>query len=1250
MPNGDKYSVAEFATIVRNKYNAYQDIADDVLVEKYLEKYPVYQDRIDFNYKQPETQVEEEAIEEPTQEEVVVEEAEPVVEKKKEGWQPKYAPDYYEGLSLMNKDRANYETWKQNQKEAELDQQVTPIAKPSISVPETNVVKDFETDLKVKEKQAELKSQAERDLVVLNNAAPPKTEKDFYENIYEVQNNLIQSNPEIAKQIEKTNSDLEAEFNKGLNDIKIKHGIDSESIKLELSKKYDLSDAKQVELANKEFERVQKERINSPEAQADLKSLQDEFNKYAVNAHKNLAKSPLYNQVSKEAQKVVSEIGDPMIRQFSRDKFKDLSFFSDFGEGGFTGLVFETSDYLQNVAKGTVFENTPVGWATGLTGAAAEGFGSGVLMTEKSFDATKVSLKQLGVQNIEGEIIESQNTALPIQDDQKIKVFANGTIDYEGSGIERPASAGEAQSALDVWYEGKNTPKYNWKGQLVTGPQSLKGGKMATTEMTYSEWKKQKRKQQEVFKKDIEGDIENILKTEELSALFEQADFFDEDGATMKDVIMTVAQMSPQLSASVAGSGLAGITGGSSLIASTMFMWGTEYGNNYWDGLTTGLSEELGRPPTNEEIVGALLEDKYQGQAEAAGWAAVSSLLEQGTGMRTSGQLNKTFKEFAKKAGYKDLKDMMVKTGKNQFKDMLRDGGKTLIETGKSGVTEFFTEGLQSLTNQAAVSQTLGGNAVERFNFEEALQEATAGGVVGIFLPGVRGMYRGGKTVIREASYQAAIGLNMNSAEGLKQFNTFFKDAAFTLEKQHKDGKITKEEYQQQSEELANMRNSGLKITKNFSPEARQKTLELMLERDKLNSELKKVDEAFQPEMKEKVKELNEKIVEVQKQFVSTVATERITQKAIKASKKAGLGDMFVGRTKEDVDTKLNELVEKGEISKKDALEAKGSDGFVVPGTGEIIINIPVAEKMGGFNVASHELLHKVLYKTISKDPKVAETLSNSLKEYLNSIDVTTIENEYLKGRLELYKDKSQEMQAEEMLTIFSDALALGAIKVKENVLAIRRIMQFRGYKEIKFKDGKDVLNFIKDYNKSIKKGKFTGSQVKLAKKGVDVVVAKEAATKETKTKETKTKKPKGEKLTALEKMEAATKAAEEGDVIVEEDKVEDIKITRTTIKDGVKDAKGRTIKITGKTGGYKLKRINEKGDVEVLGEFNTLDAAKSKVAELIGVKEPTKKPAAKKPEAKKPKAKKAPREVTEFVADKPEPLKPADVKETNGC
>ena len=144
--------------------------------------------------------------------------------------------------------------------------------------------------------------------------------------------------------------------------------------------------------------------------------------------------------------------------------------------------------------------------------------------------------------------------------------------------------------------------------------------------------------------------------------------------------------------------------------------------------------------------------------------------------------------------------------------------------------------------------------------------------------------------------------------------------------------------------------------------------------------------------------------------------------------------------------------------------------------------------------------------------------------------------------------------------------------------------------------------------------------------------------------------------------MEAATKAAEEGDVIVEEDKVEDIKITRTTIKDGLTDSEGRKLKVSGKRGKYILRR-----DGKVLGEFNTLDTVKAEIRrlyhsinneliekEIPGPKKPAaKKPEAKKPEVKKPKAKKSPRVITEFVDEsfyKPEPLKPLDKKETNAA
>jgi hypothetical protein len=47
MPDAPKLSQADFASKIRDKYNAYQDIDDSTLVSRFLEKYPVYADRVD---------------------------------------------------------------------------------------------------------------------------------------------------------------------------------------------------------------------------------------------------------------------------------------------------------------------------------------------------------------------------------------------------------------------------------------------------------------------------------------------------------------------------------------------------------------------------------------------------------------------------------------------------------------------------------------------------------------------------------------------------------------------------------------------------------------------------------------------------------------------------------------------------------------------------------------------------------------------------------------------------------------------------------------------------------------------------------------------------------------------------------------------------------------------------------------------------------------------------------------------------
>ena len=215
---------------------------------------------------------------------------------------------------------------------------------------------------------------------------------------------------------------------------------------------------------------------------------------------------------------------------------------------------------------------------------------------------------------------------------------------------------------------------------------------------------------------------------------------------------------------------------------------------------------------------------------------------------------------------------------------------------------------------------------------------------------------------------------------------------------------------------------------------------------------------------------------------------------------------------------------EKGlEIDKK----ASGNQGFIYQdsSTGEqtIVINREIASKEKAVNVAAHEFLHGALFNTLKNSPDTQTALGVSLKATIDSIDLDKVSNSDFAKRLEQYANEKQNIRSEEVLTLFSDALATGDIKFNENIFTkigdvVRRSLQKIGV-EIKFNNGRDVYNFVKDYNNSISKGKLNKSQIKAAKEGVKgklVSKAKETTT-ESSVKEAKQLTSEQDKSIALE-------------------------------------------------------------------------------------------------------------------------------------
>ena len=276
---------------------------------------------------------------------------------------------------------------------------------------------------------------------------------------------------------------------------------------------------------------------------------------------------------------------------------------------------------------------------------------------------------------------------------------------------------------------------------------------------------------------------------------------------------------------------------------------------------------------------------------------------------------------------------------------------------------------------------------------------------------------------------------------------------------------------------------SDLKINENLI----QETIGLLDERESLSSEIAKAkgNKSLVETQQSRLNSIDSRLSEISSENRLSITTETVKELAknvegltIKSLDNAEAITNFIKENNIDVDSK----------------KASNEQGFIYqnPKTGEqtIVINKEIAAKDRAVNVAAHEFLHGLIFQTVKNSPETQIALGKSLNEYINKIDVNQIKDSNFAKRLESYKDMDEATQSEEVLTLFSDAIATGDIQFNESVFTkigdvIRRTLQNLGVK-VKFNNGKDVYNFVKDYNKSIEKGKLTKAQKAVGKKGAE--------------------------------------------------------------------------------------------------------------------------------------------------------------------
>ena len=276
-----------------------------------------------------------------------------------------------------------------------------------------------------------------------------------------------------------------------------------------------------------------------------------------------------------------------------------------------------------------------------------------------------------------------------------------------------------------------------------------------------------------------------------------------------------------------------------------------------------------------------------------------------------------------------------------------------------------------------------------------------------------------------------------------------------------------------------------------ISAENQPAIVDLMIEQKKLKNTIKQVDNSSL------TKTESERLNEIDKELNDIVVADK-TAKVEKGAKviaeQVGTGfETFENEA--DVASAIETLKEQGGNIDTKSSEDYGTFVVMPDGKRIIILNKESAAQDNVMTTAQHEVGHAVLFETVKNKPEAAIALGTSLLEELkNSKDITFTSSKFL-DRFNQYVEDADISKAdtmEEVLTLASEGLESGDIVFNEKATTkigdfIRRALSAMGL-NVKFKTGKDVLNFVRDYNRSVQKGKgLSKGFEKAATKGAEV-------------------------------------------------------------------------------------------------------------------------------------------------------------------
>jgi hypothetical protein len=876
-------------------------------------------------------------------------------------------------------------------------------------------------------------------------------------------------------------------------DIDIKKYTNTFALNQDISKKINelaLNDPRlkfQQQIAQKNAAPLIKQKIEEIKktyklnTQEDVNKAEKDLQDYAVKTINDfLSKQPGFQKLNDEFSSVEYSLSNSLTKQWGRQQSGVLSF---------VDLMQESGKELQKSPNAL---KRSIGWINEMGGTVIEGGAKATL-------GLATSVKQANVSARHGDIAT-------------LNKLYNKYKNY-----------GDNEKFDSDKFENKS----EW-GVIMGGIRGTGAFGLVRVPKTYGEAKTIIEEYIDKANVDIAEQVKGIEKNKRFLSLFNQADL--SNGIDAKDIFGLVAEQTPNLVVTTAGAvtrnpyitgiGIAG-------------MFTQTYGDMYYSAIEAGLKRDLGREPTQKEISEAIAKGKYANRGEAAAWAAVSSAAE------FASELN-IIKNTGRTLGLGNTgREVMGSLLRGEIKTVAKSLANKGINMGSSAFGEYLTEGFQTGIEQASLGTQLDDDVTRYINPTEMANNADAGGLIGFVFPFAGTVASQTTTELRASAVKVASRFNIST--NAVQVDNFFKEAAKNIENKFTAGEITDTQKASELETLSTIRSSGNKVPSNFSSDAKKKAIDLILEKANLEKEtVDKDKDLVAPEL-EQIKKINLDLALLaygEKQRIKTeknsekigASIEQIGAIVDKEGNKVFKGALGKGKAievfeteddaqtaydewfKNDIESSKKELqtsFDAGEIDQDtynkevEALDnsspqdIRETDGFVLK-NGQILVNKERAAKVGALNVAPHELLHNILKSEFSDSARKIELkdqflsiLSKSERRKLDARILAVDEN----GE-RLYSDEDLQNAPDEYITQYFELLAKGDIKwtdnIKETLInvwdnVLKPIFVKKGFTNIEFKDGRDIYNFVKDYAKTVKKGKISERASSLLKAGEDL-------------------------------------------------------------------------------------------------------------------------------------------------------------------